>query len=66
MQDENLYKLHCVQKLYANLFFRNMTGSIKRKFMKFFVQSGYTYACVYRKFRVVLRNSKQMTSILNF
>ena len=55
-----------VQKLYANVFFHNIMGSIERKFKRFCVQSGYTYACVYRKFRVALRNSKQMTSNLNF
>lgn len=49
-----------------NVFFYNMMGRIGRKFMKFCLQSGYIDTCVYRKFRVALRNSKQMTSIVNF
>ena len=57
-------KIHYINKLYANVFFYNMMGSIGRKCMKFCVQSGYTYTCEYRKFRVAVRNSKQMTSKL--
>ena len=41
-----------------------MMGSTKRKFMKFCVQSGYTYACVYRNFlfeSVCLPNTSKST-----
>ena len=39
--------------------------NIEQKFMSFCVQSGNTNACAYRKFRVALRNSKQITAALN-